>query len=673
MHNKIFSNSLINESSPYLQQHAHNPVKWHAWNKNTLKHAVEEDKPLLISIGYAACHWCHVMAHESFENEETAKIMNDNFLCIKVDREERPDVDTVYMQAVQAMGGRGGWPLHAFALPDGRPFFGGTYFPRSQWQKLCTAVANEYKENRMKLVQYADKLDEGLREPALFNTLSDDNSFPKSLLEKAVSQIKPHFDLQNGGMGGAPKFPMPSLHNFLLHFGILYNDTSILSQVKLTLQRMAMGGIYDHVGGGFARYSTDPYWKVPHFEKMLYDNAQLISLYSKAYRYFKEPFFQQTVEETVEFLLRELRTPEGLFASSLDADSEGVEGKYTVWGQEELKKTLGDLYPIAQVVFNINPSGLWEHGQHILLRQSSLTELAIELNIPEKELKQIIVQIKSRLFNQRELRTRPGLDQKALTSWNGLAIQGLAEAYDAFHSPVTLKAAEDAAEFILAHMRMPEGGLFHTYINGQARIIGFLEDYSMLIGGLISLYQSTLNEKWLFQAKELMEYSINHFFDQQSGFFFFTSDEQTDLPKRDIELTDGVIPSSNSIIAHDLLYLSRYFENDAWEKISNRMILMQKESLSQNPSSYSYWASLYLMHTHPFFEVAISGPDAAAFSRKMKTGVFPNTLYAGSEKSSELPILKNRFKEGKTLVYVCRDKVCAAPVESPEKAIELIS
>ena len=571
------------------------------------------------------------------------------------------------------MTGSGGWPLHAFTLPDSRPFFGGTYFPRSQWQKLCTAIANEYKDNRVKLVQYADSLDEGLREPAPFISLPEDESFPKNILEKAVSQLKPHFDLQHGGMRGAPKFPMPSLYDFLLHFGILHKDQSVLSHVKLTLQQMAMGGIYDHIGGGFARYSTDPYWKVPHFEKMLYDNAQLISLYSKAYRFFKEPLFQQTTEETVGFLLRELRTPEGLFASSLDADSEGVEGKYYVWEQEELKKSLGDLYPIAEVVFNINPNGLWEHGQYILLRQSSTASLASKLNIPEKELQLIISQIKSRLFDQRKQRTRPSLDHKSLTSWNGLAIQGLAEAYDAFHSPDTLKAAEDTAEFILAHVRMPDGRLFHTFTNGQPRIIGFLEDYSMLIGGLISLYQSTFEEKWLYQAKELMEYSLDHFFDHQSGFFFFTSDEQTDLTKRDVELTDSVIPSSNSVIAYDLLYLSHYFENDVWKKISNRMILRQKESLSQNSSSYSHWASLYLTHTHPFFEVAINGPKTAAFTRKMKVDFLPNTLYAGSERDSTLPILMNRFKEGKTLVYVCRDKVCAAPVDSPEKAIELIS
>ena len=599
--------------------------------------------------------------------------MNENFLCIKVDREERPDVDTIYMRAVQAMTGSGGWPLHAFALPDGRPFFGGTYFPRLQWQKLCAAVSNKYRENQPELAQYADRLEEGLREPVPFISHPMDEMFPDDLLEEAVSKLKSNFDQQNGGIRGAPKFPMPSLYNFLLNFGILNNDPSTLSHVKLTLQKMAMGGIYDYVGGGFARYSTDPSWKVPHFEKMLYDNAQLISLYSKAYRFYKEPLFQQTVEESIGFLLREFRTPEGLFTSSLDADSEGVEGKYYVWELEEIKKTLGDLYPIAKEIFSLNSKGLWEHSQYILLSQSTLATIASKLNKPEKELEQIIIQIKSMLFDQREQRIRPSLDYKSLTSWNGLAIQGLTEAYDTFQKTDYLNAAEKTAEFILKNMRMPDGGLFHTFTRGKAKIIGFLEDYSMLIAGLISLYQSTFNEKWLHEAKELMEYSINHFFDDQTGFLFFTSDEQTDLIKRVFELTDGVIPSSNSIIAHDLLTLSRYFENDSWEKISNRMILNLKKPLSQNSGGYSHWSSLYLTRTHPFIEIAVNGQNTAAFTKILKTYLFPNALYAGSSKASPLPILRNRFKENETLIYICKDKVCAAPVDSPEKAIEMIS
>ena len=673
MINEAITNALINETSPYLQQHAHNPVKWHAWNTETLQRAVDEDKPLLISMGYAACHWCHVMAHESFEDEETARIMNANFICIKVDREERPDVDAQYMRAVQAMTGSGGWPLHAFALPDGRPFYGGTYFPRSQWQKLCSSVANEYAHNRAKLIEFAIKLSEGMDEPGKIISIAEDNTFNTDTIDIRVRQLQPYFDPQNGGLRGAPKFPMPTLVKFMLKYGALNQNEVVLSHVKLTLQKMAMGGIYDHVGGGFARYSTDPTWKIPHFEKMLYDNAQLISLYSKGFRHFKEPVFKETVEGTAEFMLRKLRTKEGLFASSLDADSEGVEGKYYVWDEEELKRSLGDLFPTAQAVFNIHSGSLWEHGTYVLHRTSSPESLAADLGLAKEELQNRINQIRSILNKTREQRVKPNLDHKALTSWNGLAIQGLAEAYETFQKLEYLKAAEDAADFILAHVRMDDGGLFHSYTNGEARITGFLEDYSSMVGGLISLYQATFDEKWITQARDLMEYSIDHFLDDQSDLFFFTSDQQTDVLKRDIELDDGVIPASNSAMAHDLFTLARYFENSDWEDLSNKMILKMKDALSQNITSYSNWASLYLSHAYPFFEVAINGPQAITLAVEMRTDLQPNVLYAGSTGKSDLPILVDRYKENKTLMYVCRDKVCAAPVENATQALKLIS
>ncbi|MDO9545819.1 MAG: thioredoxin domain-containing protein [Pelolinea sp.] len=667
------TNALINETSPYLQQHAHNPVVWHAWNEETFQRAVAEDKPLLISIGYAACHWCHVMAHESFEDEETAEIMNANFICIKVDREERPDVDALYMRAVQTMTGSGGWPLHAFALPDGRPFFGGTYFPRSQWQQLCSTVANEYKHNLAKLTAFADKLSTGMEEPDRIISISEDDTYDKDTIDIRVRQLQPYFDPQNGGLRGSPKFPMPTLVNFLLKYSSLTQNEAILTHVKLTLEKMEMGGIYDHVGGGFARYSTDPYWKVPHFEKMLYDNAQLISLYSKGFRQFKEPVFKETVEGTAEFLLQELRTKEGLFASSLDADSEGVEGKYYVWDEEELRRSLGELFPTTQTVFNIHTEDAWENSAYVLHRTLSPESLASELDISKEELQNRIIQIRSVLFKTRKERVKPNLDHKALTSWNGLAIQGLAEAYNTFHTPEYLEAAKDAADFILTHVRMDDGGLFHSYTSGQARIAGFLEDYSSMIGGLISLYQSTFEKKWLYQARDLMEYSIGHFMDTRSGMFFFTSDLQTDLLQRDIELNDGVVPSSNSVIANDLFYLARYFEKSEWEDLSNNMVLKMKDSLLQDITSYSNWATLYLSHAYPFFDVAVCGPLVISLSMEMKIDPQANVLYAGSVGKSELPILRDRYKENKTLIYVCQDKVCAAPVETAAEALKLTS
>jgi uncharacterized protein len=667
MATEAFTNALINETSPYLLQHAHNPVEWHAWNTETLQTAAKEDKPLLISIGYAACHWCHVMAHESFEDEESARIMNENFICVKIDREERPDVDAQYMRAIQAITGSGGWPLHAFALPDGRPFHGGTYFPKSQWQQLCKKVADEYAHNRNGLIDFAKKLSEGIDETNSIISIPEDDSFDRDTIDINMRHLQPYFDPQNGGLRGAPKFPMPSLVNFFLQYALLAKNEPVLSHVYLTLQKMAMGGIHDQIGGGFSRYSTDPTWKVPHFEKMLYDNAQLISLYCKGFRQFKDPLFKETVEGTAEFLLRELLTDDGLFASSLDADSEGVEGKFYVWSEKELKASLGTLYPTAQVLFNIHPEAAWENDTYILHKTITQKAAASVLGLNPDEIQNQKRQINSILFNIRNERVRPSLDHKALISWNGLAIEGLADAYATFHNEIYLKTAEDTADFILTNTRMEDGGLFHSFTDGKARIPGFLEDYSSMIRGSIALYQSTFDEKWILTARELMEYTLDHFFDAKSGLFFFTSDDQEDISKREIELDDGVIPSSNSTCAHNLFVLGRYFEKAEWESISKKMLLRIKEALSQNLTSYSNWASLFLAHSYPFYDVAISGPEVISFSNKMRKNLRSNVLYAGSAKTSETPIMKNRFKKDLTLIYVCKDKVCAGPVESPEK------
>jgi uncharacterized protein len=667
------TNSLTNETSPYLLQHAHNPVEWHAWNAETLQKATDEDKPLLISVGYAACHWCHVMAHESFEDKEIARVMNDRFICIKVDREERPDVDAQYMRAVQAITGGGGWPLHAFALPDGRPFYGGTYFPKTQWLQLCVKVADEYAQNRERLISFAKKLSEGISETSSVISIPKDESFSRNIIDIPMLRLQPYFDPQNGGLRGAPKFPMPSLVNFFLTYGSLTQNESVLSHVNLTLQKMAMGGIYDHVGGGFARYSTDPTWKVPHFEKMLYDNAQLVSLYCKGFRQFKNPLFKDTVEGTVEFLLRELRTDDGLFASSLDADSEGVEGKYYVWSENELKTSLGILYPTAQRSFSIYPEAVWEKDVYILHKTTSQEEAASDLGLGLEEYRQQIKQIRTILFNIREERVRPSLDHKALISWNGLAIEGLANAYDTFHHTNYLKAAEDAADFILAHTRMKDSGLFHSYTNGEARIPGFLDDYSSMIRGLIALYLSTFNEKWIHAARELMDYTIDHFFDAESKLFFFTSDQQADFLNRDLELDDGVIPSSNSTSAHNLFLLGRFFEKTDWEDLSKQMLLNIKDALSQNLTSYSNWASLFLAHSFPFYDVAISGADAISFAHSLRKELRSNVLFAGSAVKSELAMMRDRFKKGETRIFVCKDKVCSAPKETVNEALKLIN
>ena len=659
-----FTNDLIRESSPYLLQHAYNPVLWQPWSDAALAQAQEEDKPLLVSIGYAACHWCHVMAHETFEDPASARIMNDHFICVKVDREERPDVDNIYMEAVQMMTGSGGWPLHVFLLPDGRPFFGGTYFPTDQWQQVCHSAANAYSSDREKVIAYAEKLEKGLRvRVPVINSLTT-SSLSKEPLKLAAASLQARFDGTHGGFQGAPKFPMPVLLNFLHDYSLLAGDAEIGEHVRRSLQHMSLGGIYDHVGGGFARYSVDSRWKVPHFEKMLYDNAQLLTLLSKVHRVHPSPLFDARIRETADFMVHDLATGEGLFASSLDADSEGSEGKFYVWEKPELESTLGHLFSAAQKIFSVDPYGYWEKNTYILQMASSPDSLAKEMNLSLSALQEQVSEIKKRLFNARIKRVSPALDDKALVSWNALAIEGLVHASIALNDPRYLKAAQTATNFILDEMRMDDGGLLHVYAGGRAYIPGFLEDYSGMISALITLYQADLDELHLLHARSLMKYVFDHFLDRETGFFYFTAIEQTQLIKRDIDLTDGVIPSANSMLGHALIALSRYFEIPEWEAHARKMAANMADELSNYPGSYSHWASLNLSLAYPYFDVAIIGSQAHDLITQLQKVYHPNTLFSGSPQESDLPILSGRFQPEKTLAYVCRDKVCGLPLET---------
>ncbi|HUV16757.1 MAG TPA: thioredoxin domain-containing protein [Pelolinea sp.] len=666
-------NSLFHENSPYLLQHAHNPVDWLPWSEETLARAQREDKPLLISIGYAACHWCHVMAHETFEDEAAAKVMNDNFICIKVDREERPDIDQIYMDAVQMMTGSGGWPLNCFALPDGSPFHGGTYFPRERWIALCKSVANEFKNNRKKILDYARHLNKEISEPYPFLSHKNELTAIPNEISGMVNRWKSNFDTKFGGGNHAPKFPMPVNLEFLLAYGYLQKDEESKNHVLLTLRRMAEGGIYDHLGGGFARYSTDLGWKVPHFEKMLYDNAQLISLYSHAFQMTKESLFRQVVEETAGFVSRELLSPEGLYYSSLDADSDGVEGKYYTWKITELKAVLGDLFPIAKEVFNINPIGLWEDDRYILLRQGELDSVALQLDLTSQELNERISDIKRILFLEREKRTRPALDNKSLTSWNGLMIKALAEANSVFNEEDYLLRAEEAGNFILVNLRMEDGGLYHSFREGKANIPGFLEDYTFFIEALIALYQATFDEKWLTTAEFFINFCIDHFLDKSSGFFFFALNHHKDNAIRKVDIIDGVIPSSNSSLAQSLFVLSRVYENQEWEEISMNMLGKMKYQIISNGSAFANWANLFLHLAHPFYEVAITGNETLAFLRGMKEYYLPNVVFAGTESNSDLSILQNRESKNETRIFICRDKVCRQPINDIDEAINQLT
>lgn len=676
-----YTNSLIKESSPYLLQHAHNPVNWFAWNDETLEKAKQENKPILISIGYSACHWCHVMEHECFEDEQVAKLMNDFFICIKVDREERPDIDQVYMSAIQLMTGQGGWPLNCFALPDGRPVFGGTYFPKQKWMDVLLNIADLYNEEPKKFLDYARQLTEGIKLAELVKVNDAPSEFKIELLHQTYTNWKLRFDTTEGGPNISPKFPLPNNYQFLLQYSFaksLSNEkhVEVLKQVELTLQKMAFGGIYDQIGGGFARYSTDHYWKAPHFEKMLYDNAQLVTLYSLAFQATKKPLYKQIVYETLTFIEREMTSEEGAFYSALDADSEGVEGKFYVWTKEELQSILKEKFDLFADYFNINEHGLWEHSNYILLRHESDETIATKHNISLFELQKIISEIKIELLEIRNKRIRPGLDNKVLSSWNALMLKGYIDAYNAFEDQHFLDAAIKNVNYLLKNALHNENKISHLVLYDQSierENIGFLEDYCFFIEALTALYESTFNETYLLKANDLMDYCIQHFMDKNSSMFYFTSDQSKALIARKTELTDNVIPASNSSIAKSLFKLGLHLEKENYISMSKKMLNNVLNEIPNYGAGYSNWGMLLLNFTQSFYEVAIVGKAVDEKRKDFGKHYLPNVIFAGSTNESSLPLLKNRNLEGQTFIYVCTNKTCLQPVTEVEQAIQQLN
>lgn len=667
------TNALINESSPYLLQHAHNPVDWYPWGDEALKKAKTENKPLIISIGYSACHWCHVMEHESFEDEEVAVLMNKHFVCIKVDREERPDVDAVYMSAVQLMNGQGGWPLNCFALPDGRPIYGGTYFPKQNWMQVLQNIDSLYRNDSTKVYEYAERLSEGVKQSDLVEVNTDNSPFKLSDLEELLKNWATRFDNKDGGPDRAPKFPIPNNYQFLLRFAHLKKDDTLLEHMNLTLTKMAYGGIYDQVGGGFARYSTDQYWKVPHFEKMLYDNAQLVSLYSEAYQLTKNPLYKEVVYQTLDFIEREMTSPEHAFYSALDADSEGEEGKFYVWTKEELQATLKDDYSWVVDYYNINQKGLWEHDNYILLRDKSDEEFAKKQNLTTEELRAKVKAVNDVLLAARSKRIRPGLDDKQLTSWNALMLKGYVDAYRVFREEKFLKAALDNANFILEKQKKKDGGLWHNHKKERSTINGFLEDYCFTIEAFIALYETTFDLKWLKEAKALTDYCFTHFHDKKSGMFYFTSDEDKDLITRKTEVNDNVIPASNSSLARSLFVLGNLFDDENYLQTSEQMLRNVLPSMASYGPAYSNWAMLELNHVFPFYEVVVCGEKTKDKLKELDQHFIPNKLLCGLEKNLTeklLPLTESKFVDGKTLIYVCVNKTCKLPHEQVNEAVK---
>lgn len=666
------TNELIHSTSPYLLQHAHNPVDWHPWSESMIEYAQKEDKLILISIGYAACHWCHVMEHESFEDTAVAKIMNENLVCIKVDREERPDVDNYYMSAVNLMGKRGGWPLNVIALPDGRPIWGGTYFPKDAWVKNILAVANFYKNNKNKALEYAQQLQEGVQQISLLPVVKNVIPVNSKLIDNGVNEWKSAFDMVEGGRVGAPKFPMPVNLDFLLNFGFLKEDKKSLEFVHTSLEKMARGGIYDQVGGGFARYSVDEKWKVPHFEKMIYNNAQLLSIYSKGYQYFKNEEFKTVVYETVHFIERELMDSSGAFYSSLDADSDGEEGKFYVWNEQELKQVIAEDYALFANYYNVNGKGFWEHGNNILLRDKSDINFAKKNGLTQQQLQIMVGKWKFALLKEREKRVRPALDDKTLTSWNALVIEGLIDAYKAFKDEQFLQLAIKNAGFIRNNQLSDKGKLYHSWKVGKSSINGFLEDYALVIQAYISLFEVTGDREWLNLADKLTAYSFDHFYNENSGMFYFSENDTNSVISNHFQKEDNVIPAANSVMANNLHRLYLLYGRPELLTNVTKMLQHITPHFSKYPMAYANWGVLMLKLTEPYFEVAICGLNSNILVKEMQLAYHPNILWGFTQSASDLPLLKDRFVLGDDLIYVCREGVCQLPVQSAKEALDLI-
>ena len=652
------TNLLANASSPYLQQHAHNPVQWYEWGKEALAMAKAENKPLLISIGYSACHWCHVMAHEVFENEESAAIMNAHFVNIKIDREERPDIDQIYMDAIQMLTGRGGWPLNIFALPDGRPFHGGTYFPKRDWDQIVNQLASLWEKNPETVYDYAVKLVEGIKihsTPELGKTTWTENDF-----HYAAQNLKSSWDMEWGGFNRAPKFPLPTVYKFALHYFHLYHDPQILDWVALTVKRMNLGGLYDTVGGGYARYSVDAKWHAPHFEKMLYDNAQLLALLAELYMITGDAFLVTRMEQTHAFLKEEWVTPEGGLYSALDADSEGEEGKYYCYTWADLNRIGMPDKNIIQY-FNLTPQGNWEHGKNILFATLTPQEFAKAQGIEIKPFNEALTLFLDTLKSERKIRVKPGLDDKILTSWNAMAATGLLKCYAATNDRGYLETALAILHFIEIKLWV-NGILYRNYKNEKATIPAFVEDYVMLAEALTEAYQHTANDSWLVKAKEIIQVILSGFSVTGSPFLVFNQDTEGELFIKKTDLGDDVIPSANSVLCELLLKHAFYFEWPEWRQLAMDMLENIRNQAMKGPAWYSRWLCAAMLYNS-----GINQLTAVGMQTSISSGHFlPNTILVYPSSIVPLASSKTDMAPG---YYICRDFECFAPETDSAKAI----
>ena len=678
------ANRLIHETSPYLLQHAHNPVDWYPWGEEALALAKEEDRPIMLSIGYSACHWCHVMEHESFEDPAIAKIMNENFVSIKVDREERPDLDSIYMQAVVASTGRGGWPMTVFLTPDGKPFYSGTYFPPEDrhgmpgFPRVLAAVAETYRTRRQEVDSAGERLVQRLQREAA--THQGQEQLTAEILAQAYDGLAAGFDEEHGGLGQAPKFPQPMAFEYLLRHHSRTGERQALEMVEHTLKKMAGGGMYDQLGGGFHRYSTDAVWLVPHFEKMLYDNALLSRLYIHAYQATGDADYRRIAQETLDYVLREMTDPKGGFYSTQDADSEGVEGKFFVWTAQEITEILGKEH--AELVcryFDVTQEGNFE-GANILHVPQEPAAVASQLGLSEEQLRTVVQEAKSKLLEVRQRRVAPDRDEKVLTAWNGLMLRSFAEAALVFHRADYREAATANASFLLDALRQ-DGRLLRTYKEGEAKLKGYLEDYAFLVDGLLALYEATFDHGWLQEARWLADSMVDLFWDEEEGSFFDTGEDHEELILRPREVSDNAIPSGSSVATEALLRLAILCGEGEYARKGAAALGPVADLMSRYPMGFGHWLCVLDFHLATPKEIAVVGPwsDPAtqALLETVHSRYLPNKVVAGLDSDGEgdtIPLLEGkRMVDGQPTAYVCEHYLCQAPVTEADALAEQLA
>ena len=664
-------NNLIHETSPYLLQHAHNPVEWYGWNETALKKAKDENKPIFLSIGYSSCHWCHVMAHESFENEDVAKFMNENFVNIKVDREERPDIDDIYQKVCQIATGQGGWPLSIFLTPDQKPFYVGTYFPvldsygRPGFGSICRQLSQAWKEKPKDIEKSAEKFLDALQKT---ETITVPTKLERSILDEAAMNLFQIGDPTYGGFGSAPKFPNAANISFLFRYAKLSGLSKFNEFSLKTLKKMAKGGIFDQIGGGFSRYSTDAKWLVPHFEKMLYDNALIPVNYAEAYQITKDPFYLDVMKKTLDFVLREMTSPEGGFYSAYDADSEGVEGKFYVWKKSEIKEILGNDADLFCLYFDVTDGGNWE-GNNILCNNLNLSTVAFNFGVTEQKAQEIINSCSEKLLKVRSTRIPPGLDDKILVSWNSLMITAFAKGYRVTNDTRYLDAAKNCISFIENNL-FENDKLLRTYKNGSAKIDGYLEDYSYFVNALLDVFEIEPEKKYLDLALKLGDHLVDHFWDSDTSSFFMTSDNHEKLIIRPKSNYDLSLPSGNSVSAFVMLRLFHLSQKQNFLEISTKIMESQAQMAAENPFGFGYLLNTIFNYMQKPLEITIVNTENSELCHSIVTDYLPNSFIVTIQNSTQLdslsdfPFFAGKTFEDKTTVFVCKDFSCSLPLHT---------